>query len=147
MSLREAIVREMRCGNLKQPWTTMDLLNNESLTRDFASATLRTEPPNCSRSADGLALGDGEHSEDYFFYVRVGYAPTGRAGKRPLLYVVREEALAEFHVETGAASPHMRIGTRARCFPPNAFRKFSMHCIATLCRWFCTLSTLTQLER
>lgn len=59
MPLREAIVREIRRGALKQPWTTADLLKNRSLIKEFAISTLRTEPPNCSRSVEGLALGDG----------------------------------------------------------------------------------------
>jgi hypothetical protein len=84
MALRYRIHDEVKAGRLPVSWTTADLLGNSKLSKEFEHTTLRTEPPNCSRSADGMGLGDGKNSDDYFYYVRVGYRVSH--SRRPLLY-------------------------------------------------------------
>ena len=91
MALRHRIYDEVQAGRLPTSWTTSDLLGNSQLTKEFKPTTLRTEPPNCSRSAEGLALNDGENSDDYFYYVRVGRRVDH--GRRTFLFQLRPEAI------------------------------------------------------
>jgi len=72
MSLRHSIRDEIQSGRLSYQWTGNDLKKNERLRNKYKSSTLDTAPANTSRSAPGVHLGDGKHSDDYFYYVRVG---------------------------------------------------------------------------
>jgi hypothetical protein len=72
MALRHRINDEIQAGRLSHQWTSNDLKRNEQLRGRYKLSTLETAPANTSRSAPGLDLGDGKHSEDYFYYVRMG---------------------------------------------------------------------------
>ena len=83
MPLWREIAKEISAGRLPVRWTTSDLCNNIALSRDYARASLRTEPPNESASLPDRDLGTGTWAKlDNPKYLRVG-----RRG-RALLYSV-----------------------------------------------------------
>ena len=90
MTLRHRIHNEISAGRLKPQWTCGDLKENSRLSSRYKQSSLGSTPANQSRSAPGLNLEDGKHSEDYYYYVRVG--KRGNA----LLFELRPDALEPF---------------------------------------------------